>query len=126
MAKFYGPIGYAESVEGSGEHEGIMEDRIVERNYYGDTLRNTRKWEAGSDILNNLRINNQISIVADAYAYSHFFAMKYVKWMGTYWEITNVEVQRPRLLLTIGGVYNGPTAGSASFVAKDFCGCDRN
>ena len=110
MPKFYGPVGYAESEEGTGEREGIMEDTIVERNYYGDVLRNTRKWESGSDILDNLRVNNQISIVADAYAYEHFFAMKYVKWMGTRWVVTNVEVQRPRLLLTIGGVYNGPTA----------------
>lgn len=110
MAKFYGAVGYAEAIEGTGEHEGVMEDVITERNYFGDVLRNTRKWESGSDILDNLRINNQISIMADAYAYEHFFAMKYVKWMGTNWIVTNVEVQRPRLLLTIGGVYNGPTA----------------
>ena len=109
MAKYYGAVGYAESVEGTGEHEGIMEDIIVERKY-GDVLRNTRRWESGSDILDNLRINNQFSIVADAYAYDHFFAMKYIRWMGTCWVITNVEVQRPRLLITIGGVYNGPTA----------------
>lgn len=110
MAKYYGAVGYAESVEGTGENEGIMEDIIVERKYYGDVLRNTRRWESGSDILDNLRINNQFSIVADAYAYDHFFAMKYIRWMGTCWVITNVEVQRPRLLITIGGVYNGPTA----------------
>ena len=110
MAKFYGAVGFTMSVEGTGEREGIMEDKTEERNYYGDVLRNTRRWENGSDILDNLRINNQISIVADEYAYSHFFAMKYVRWMGTRWKITNVEVQRPRLLLTIGDVYNGPKA----------------
>ena len=126
MSKFYGPVGYAESKEGTGEHEGVMEDVIVERQYYGDVLRNTRKWESGSDILDNLRINNQISIVADAYAYEHFFSIKYVKWMGTCWVVTNVEVQRPRLLLTIGGVYNGPTAGSASSSSANVCGCNRD
>ena len=110
MAKFYDAVGYVEEREGTGEHEGITEYTITERKYFGDVLRNTRRWEAGSDILDNLRINNQISIMADAYAYEHFFAMKYVKWMGTRWAVTNVEVQRPRLLLTIGGVYNGPTA----------------
>lgn len=110
MAKFYDVVGYAFAKEGTGEHEGIMEDYTIERRYFGDVLRNTRRYEAGSDILDNLRINNQISIVADAYAYEHFFAIKYVKWMGTYWVVTNVEVQRPRLLLTIGGVYNGPKA----------------
>jgi len=126
MPKFYGPVGYAEPREGTGDHEGIVEDVMVEHFYYGDVLRNTRKWESGSDILNNLRINNQISIVADAYAYEHFFTIKYVKYMGAYWEVTNVEPLRPRLLLTIGGVYNGPTAGSASSPSDDVCCCDRD
>lgn len=109
MPKFYGPVGYAEPKEGTGEHEGVMEDVIAEHNYYGDVLRNTRKWESGSDIMSDLRINNQISIMADEYAYKHFSAIKYVEYMGTRWTVTNVEVLRPRLLLTIGGVYNGPT-----------------
>lgn len=127
MPKFYGPVGYAEPREGTGDHEGIVEDVMVEHFYSGDVLRNTRKWEPGSDILNNLRINNQISIVADAYAYAHFFAIKYVKYMGAYWEVTNVEPLRPRLLLTIGGVYNGPTAskpedGSGDNACCNYCG----
>lgn len=107
MAKFYGAVGYAEDYEGAGDEEGIWKNRIVERNYYGDVLRNTRRWENGQSIHDDLQINNQISIVADAYAWEHFFAMKYVRWMGTLWKVTNVEVQRPRLLLTIGDVWHG-------------------
>ena len=112
MAKFYGSVGFAvEPTEGSGEYKGVVVEKPVEeRKYYGDITRNSRRWEQGSDINDNLQINNQISIVADAYAYEHFFAMKYVRWMGACWKVTNVEVQRPRLLLTIGDVYNGPTA----------------
>ena len=107
MAKFYGPVGYAESVEGTGDREGISEDTIVERDYYGDIIRNSKRWESGTDINDNLQINNSISIVADAYAYEHFFAIKYVGWMGILWKVMNVEVQRPRLILTLGGVWNG-------------------
>ena len=107
MAKFYGQIGYAESHEGTGENEGIWTDTIVEYPYSGDVIRNTRRFENGPSIHDDLKINNQISIVADAYAWDHFHAMKYVKWMGTCWKVTNVEVQRPRLLLTIGDVWNG-------------------
>ena len=116
MAKFYGTIGYATAQhEGHGEYEGVVIDAdIVERTYIGDVTRNTRRFENGSDLNDNLQINNQISIVADAYSYEHFFAMKYVRWMGSLWKITNVEVQRPRLILTIGGLYNGPTPRSAS------------
>lgn len=114
--KFYGAIGYSETVEETGDREGNwIPDRITERKYYGDVLKNSRRLDSNGDGTNdNLSINNSISIVADAYAYNHFFAMKYVKWMGACWKVTNVEVQRPRLVLTIGGVYNGPTATAAA------------
>ena len=109
--KFYGIVGYSEPVEGTGEREGIWEpDKVTERKYYGDVTRNIRKWDAKDDSINdNLNVNNQISIVADDFAYNHIYALKYVKWMGACWKITNVEIQRPRLILTIGGVYNGKT-----------------
>lgn len=106
MAKFYGQLGYAETLETS---PGVWKETITERNYAGDVLRNTRKLEAGESINDNVVVNNSLSIVADPYAYQHFFAIRYVRWMGTLWKVTNVEVQSPRLLLTIGGVYNGPT-----------------
>lgn len=111
--KFYGIVGYCETVEETGDRKGNWIDGvIIERPYYGDVLRNTRRWDKSvNDSPNDdLNINNSFSIVADAYAYEHFYAMKYVNWMGTCWKITNVEVQRPRLILTVGGVYNGPTA----------------
>ena len=111
--KFYGIVGYCETVEETGDRKGNwIDNQFTERNYYGDVLRNTRKWEksANDSINDDLNINNQFSIVADGYAYKHFYAMKYVKWLGTCWKVTNVEVQRPRLILTVGGVYNGPPA----------------
>ena len=108
--KFHGIIGYATVREGTGENIGIDEDVIEERPYFGDVLRNSRKYEKGESVLDELRIDNKISVVADAYAWDNFFKMKYVQWMGALWKITNVEVERPRLILTIGGVYNGPTA----------------
>lgn len=107
MAKYYGAVGYAETVETA---PGVWEaDRITERNYYGDVIRNTRRWEKGEGLNDDLNVNNTISIVADAYALNHFFAIRYVSWMGANWKVTNVEVQPPRLILTIGGVYNGPS-----------------
>lgn len=116
MAKFFGTIGFAVGNQyGTGEHEGVVRELpVVERVYYGDVMQNTRRFDSGSDINDDLNISNRISILADAYAQEHFFAMKYVNWMGANWKITNVEVQRPRLILTVGGVYNGPTPGSAS------------
>ena len=104
MAKFYGPIGFADAVE---TEPGVYEERITERSYYGDTGRNARRLESSGGVNDNVNVNNQISIVADPYANQNFFQMRYIKFMGTAWKITNVEVQYPRLILTIGGVYNG-------------------
>lgn len=106
MAKFYDRIGYAETLE---TKPGVWEEIITERPYYGDVTRNYRRLENGESVNDDVVINNTISIVADPYAYQHFLAMRYVRWMGVKWKVTNVEVQSPRLLLTIGGVYNGPT-----------------
>lgn len=108
MAKFYGEVGYGESVEG---RPGVWADQMTERNYYGDVIRNTRRLVDGMDVNKDITVNNSISIVADAYALEHFFAIRYVKWAGTLWNVTEVDAsQRPRLILRLGGVYNGPTA----------------
>ena len=106
MGKFYGKVGYGETVETSPD---IWEEQIVERAYYGDVLKSSRQWEKGEGLNDNLRINNSISVVADAYAYENFANIRYVEWMGAKWKVTNVEVQRPRLIFTPGGVYTGPT-----------------
>lgn len=111
MAKFYGEVGYGVHGEIS---PGVWDDIIVERKYYGDVLRNTRQLEAGDKVNNDISVGNSISIMADAYATEHFFAMRYIRWAGALWTVTDVEVQSPRLILRLGGVYNGPTPGAAS------------
>lgn len=105
MAKFYSAIGYAEQVE---TNPGVWKDVITERNYTIDITRLTGGWSAKSQGTNDdLTINNQFSIIADPFAIQNFHSMKYIVYMGTKWKITNVEVQYPRLNLTVGGVYNG-------------------
>lgn len=105
MAKFYGVVGYGTLVANS---PGVWDDEIVERNYYGDVVRNTRRLNDGEGVNDNISVNNSISIVADAYANDNFSAIRYVSWAGTLWKVTEVEVQSPRLLLRLGEVYNGP------------------
>jgi hypothetical protein len=111
MAKFFGPIGYGETLE-TEPGSGVWADHIVEYEYYGDVIRNTRKLQEGESLNQDLSVGNSISIVADAYANEHFFAIRYIKWAGTLWTVSDVEVQSPRLLLRLGGVYNGPTASA--------------
>lgn len=109
MARFCGEVGYGYTVE---VRPGVYDDVITERVYYGDVLRNTRKSEKGESVNNDITVGNSITVVADAYANEHFFAIRYVKWAGVLWTVSDVEVQSPRLTLRLGGVYNGPTPGT--------------
>lgn len=105
MAKFFGVVGYGEATE---TKPGVWTDVIKEFSYYGDILRNSRLLKEGEYLNNDLTVSNSISIVADAYANEHFFAIRYVKWAGALWTVRNVEVKSPRLILHLGEVYNGP------------------
>ena len=107
MAKWFGKIGYAETVE---TKPGVWEEKITPREYYGDLLRNSRRLQSTDQVNDDISISNEISIVADPYANEHFYAMRYAEFSGAKWKITNVEVQYPRLILTLGGVWNGDEA----------------
>ena len=107
MAKFHGQIGYAQTVETA---PGVHEETITERFYYGDITRTSRALREGEQVNPVLTLGNSISIVADAYANEHFFAVRYVEWAGVRWTVVDVEVQPPRLLFRLGEVYNGLTA----------------
>lgn len=102
MSKWYGVIGYAESIE---ETPGKWVEPIVERFYYGDMVRNYRRLQDTQHLNDSVNISNVLSIVADPYAEQNFHSMRYAEFMGVKWKITDVEVQRPRLQLTLGGLY---------------------
>lgn len=104
MAKWFGKIGYAKTTE---TKPGVWKEQITEREYYGDLLRNSRRLQSSSALNDNVIIANEISILADPFAYENFCAMRYAIFMDTKWKISNVEVQYPRLILTLGDVYNG-------------------
>lgn len=102
--KWFGTVGYANTVE---TKPGVWKDNIVEREYFGDMTRNTRRLQSSEQLNDNIDISNEISIVSDPYANKNFHSMRYATYMGTKWKITSVEVQYPRLILSLGGVWNG-------------------
>ena len=106
MAKFYGAVGFIFDTESSSVPDVVVEE-ATERYYKGDLLRNNRRLDNGVGLNDDVKITNRISIVSDPYATSHIFAIRYVKWMGAYWKVAEVEVESPRIILTLGGVYNG-------------------
>lgn len=104
MAKWFGKVGYADTQETS---PGVWKDVITEHKYYGDTVRNIKKLENGQEVIDDIGVTVSISIVADPYAYNNFHAIKYVEYMGTKWKVSSVDPQYPRLVLALGGLYNG-------------------
>ena len=119
MAKFSGKIGWVDSKEqiipADEEEEieeiktGIWLDEVTEVDYSGDVIRESKQWSSGEKVNDDLTISNRLSIIADNFAYENFSTMRYVIWNGIYWKVSSVEILRPRLILTLGGVYNGPT-----------------
>lgn len=104
MAKYFGKIGFAETVQ---TRPGIWQEQITEREYYGDVNRNSRRLQSTDQINDNINVSNEISIIADPYANENFHAIRYVEFMGAKWKASYVEVRFPRLVLTLGGLYNG-------------------
>ena len=107
MGKWFGRIGYAEQLEVS---PGVWEEKITERQYYGDVVRNIRRLESSVNVNDDINASMEISIVADPFALSNFHSMRYIEYIGSLWKISNVEVNYPRLVLTIGGLWNGQQA----------------
>ena len=108
--KFYGPVGFVEVTE---KRPGVKTLTPVEYKYTGDVLRRSLRYQAGDAVNDTITPSQQISILVDPYARSHVGSIKYVKWMGTAWKVTEASLQYPRLILTLGGAYNGATVGSS-------------
>jgi hypothetical protein len=107
VAKFYGKVGYGVATETS---PGVWQDVIAEYSYFGDIIRNSRQLQETEFVNNDINVGNSVSIVADAFALEHFHLIRYVELYGVLWKVTTVEVQRPRLILRFGGIYDGPKA----------------
>lgn len=104
MGKFYGKVGYAITVDAG---DGVWKESIIERPYYGEATRLNRRLTNGEGINDNIELNMSLSIVADPYAIANFSYIKYVEYMHQKWKVTGVEVRYPRLIFTMGGLYNG-------------------
>lgn len=104
MAKFYGAVGFVETKK--SDSPGVWEEEALERKYKGDVLQSNRRYEQTENLNSTLTVDNRISLVANAFLYEKSYAIRYVEWMGSKWQVTNIEIRRPRVVLTIGGLYN--------------------
>lgn len=112
MGKYFGKIGFAELAETAPD---VWREIITEKEYYGDILKNYRRLEDVNEVNDDITIANRISIVADPYAQQNFHSMRYVEFMGVKWKIKDVEVEYPRLILTVGGEYHGEDSSESEY-----------
>ena len=104
MARFSGKIGFAVQKKTA---PGVWKEEITERQYYGDVTSNSRRLQTSGNVNDDIEISNNLSIIADPYAYENFHAMRYVIFMGSKWKISEAKVEYPRIILSLGGLYNG-------------------
>lgn len=112
MGRYYGKIGYAITTERMTDdvipkHTGIFEEQIIEKYYYGDTTKFGSRRISNDELNDDIKITSAISILADAFAYQNFSHIIYAELMGVKWKVTQATPERPRILLTLGGEYNG-------------------
>lgn len=105
MAKWAGVIGFVNETKETAP--SVYEETFIERKYYGDVVKNNRRLVAADKVNDDISVQNQLSIVADPYAMNHFYSMKYATFCGAKWKVTDVQVEHPRLTLTLGGLWNG-------------------
>lgn len=107
MARYFGKVGYGQDVETT---PGVWKTQITEREYFGDIVRDYRRLQEAEKLNKDLTTSTSISIMSDSYANENVLAIRYVEWKGVLWSVTNVDEEHPRLILQLGGKYNGPTA----------------
>lgn len=106
MARYHDKIGFL--ITKDNQTTGIVTETPVERTYFGKVLEHTRRWQSSDMVTDDLQMGNQIAITANDYAFKHASAIKYAMFMGCRWNVTSMKVKGPELILTLGGVYNGP------------------
>lgn len=108
MARFSGMIGYVQSMP-DPTYPSVFVDTVVERKRFGDIIREHSKWQPNQSLNDDIEVTNRVSIVADKFSMDNLGYMKYVTLYGQRWCIKSVTIEHPRIIIQVGGLYNGPT-----------------
>ena len=104
MNKWYGKVGYVETTE---VEAGLWDEVETVHEYYGEWIKKSSRFRVSSDVIDDQDVTAELSIMADSYAELHFHSIRYAEFGGVKWKVNTVEPRRPRLILSLGGVYNG-------------------
>lgn len=110
MARYYGRVGF--KIAEDDQTTGIVRNTVVEKPYFGRIIEHSRKWQGSDSATDDLVLANQIAITANDYAFNHATAIAYAVYMNGRWKVTDIRIKRPEIILTLGGIYNGPKPAS--------------
>lgn len=104
MGKFFGKVGLVIMEQTA---PGVYMPNTVTVSCYGEVLNVTKRWQGAAEQVNdNLNIDSRISILSNKFLTENLSHIRFVEWMGAPWKVTSVELSYPRIILSIGGVYN--------------------
>lgn len=119
MAKYRGRVGFV--IVTDNQATGIAEEHAVEKTFYGRVLEHRRNWQTSDMVTDDLRLGNQIAIVATDYAFKYASAIKYCEYMGQFWNVNAIAIKTPEIVMTLGGVYNGKRQTGSSGSSARIC-----
>jgi hypothetical protein len=103
MSRCSGLIGYALAGE---TQPGVWTENITEKIYYGDVVRDNRRIVDQGEINGSININNNISVVSNKFMLDNLAFMRYITFANSKWKISSVDIRSPRVVITLGGLYN--------------------
>ncbi len=104
MAKYAGLVCYVTQEEKVPGVWTPLENPVLMK---GDIIRQSSNYQDNGKINSDISLNHRVSLVGDAYAFDNYYNIKWIMLDGRKWEVTSVEIQRPRIIVSIGGLWNG-------------------
>lgn len=103
---YYGRIGYV-STSQDPDHPTTWNESVSWRYYPGELSALSHRWmNSAEDSNSNINITNKLSIIADPYMCQNASAIRYVELMGSAWYVDSIQIEYPRIILSVGGVAN--------------------
>jgi hypothetical protein len=98
MARFAGFVGYVTQVESV---PGVWSPVENPKYMRGDVIRQSSTSQNG-----DISLNHRVSLIGDSYTFNNYYNIKWVEIGSAKWSVTSVEIQRPRVIITLGGLWN--------------------
>lgn len=110
MSKFTGLVGFITQEESI---PGVWSPIENSKKMRGDLISSSATNGNGSRIADSgkvnddVSLNHRVSLLGDYYTFNNYLNIKWIQIGGRKLEVSSIELQRPRVILTVGGLWNG-------------------